>query len=87
MGGSHVELGAEVCKRHNEHPTVVNAIYAHHGHMEPDSIESASLFVQQILLVPQDQGARREVLESFVNRVKEVEDIAREQIGVKELML
>jgi ribonuclease Y len=83
VGGSHVELGAEVCKRHNEHPTVVNAIYAHHGHMEPDSIESAAVCAADTISASRP-GARREVLESFVNRVKEVEDIAREQIGVKE---
>ncbi len=67
-------------KRHNEHPTVVNAIYAHHGHMEPDSIESAAVCAADTISASRP-GARREVLESPPNRVKEVEDIAREQIG------
>jgi len=83
VGGNHVDLGAEVCKRHNEHPTVINAIYAHHGYREPDSIESAAVCAADTISASRP-GARREVLESFVNRVKEIEDIAREQIGVKE---
>jgi ribonuclease Y len=83
VGGNHVDLGVEVCKRHNEHPTVINAIYAHHGYREPDSIESAAVCAADTISASRP-GARREVLESFITRVKEIEDIAREQIGVKE---
>jgi len=83
IGGNHVDLGVEVCKRHNEHPTVINAIYAHHGHREPDSIESAAVCAADALSASRP-GARREVLESFVNRVKDIEDIAREYRGVKD---
>jgi len=75
MGGSHVDIGAEICRRHNEHPTVINAIYAHHGHAEPDSVESAAVCAADKLSAARP-GARREVLESFTKRVKEVEDIA-----------
>ncbi len=75
MGGSHVEIGAEICRRHNEHPTVINAIYAHHGHKEPDSVESAAVCAADKLSAARP-GARREVLESFTKRVKEVEEIA-----------
>ncbi len=75
LGGSHVEIGAEICKRHNEHPTVINAIYAHHGHVEPDSVESAAVCAADKLSAARP-GARREVLESFTKRVKEVEEIA-----------
>ncbi|MEA1954465.1 MAG: ribonuclease Y [Campylobacterota bacterium] len=75
MGGSHVDIGAEICKRHNEHPTVINAIYAHHGHEEPNSIESAAVCAADKLSAARP-GARREVLESFTKRVKEVEEIA-----------
>ncbi|NPA61609.1 MAG: ribonuclease Y [Epsilonproteobacteria bacterium] len=83
VGGNHVDLGVEVCKRHNEHPTVINAIYAHHGYRDPDSIESAAVCAADTISASRP-GARREVLESFVNRVKDIEDIARENIGVKE---
>ena len=75
LGGSHVEIGAELCRRYNEHPTVINAIYAHHGHEEPDSVESAAVCAADTLSAARP-GARREVLESFTKRVKEVEEIA-----------
>ena len=75
MGGSHVDIGADLCRRHNEHPTVINAIYAHHGHEEPDSVESAAVCAADTLSAARP-GARREVLESFTKRVKEVESIA-----------
>ncbi|RUM73160.1 MAG: ribonuclease Y [Sulfurovum sp.] len=75
MGGSHVEIGADLCRRYGEHPTVINAIYAHHGHEEPDSVESAAVCAADTLSAARP-GARREVLESFLKRVKEIEDIA-----------
>jgi len=81
MGGSHVDIGVELCKRYNEHPTVINAIYAHHGHKEPDSIESAAVCAADTLSAARP-GARREVLESFTKRVKEIEGIALSQENV-----
>jgi len=81
FGGSHVDLGAEVCKRHNEHPTVINAIYAHHGHEEFDSVESAAVCAADTLSAARP-GARREVLESFTKRVKEIEELAMSYDGV-----
>jgi len=83
IGGNHVDLGAEVCKRHNEHPTVINAIYAHHGHREPDSVESAAVCAADALSASRP-GARRDVLENFVNRVKEIEEIALKEKGVRD---
>jgi ribonuclease Y len=75
LGGSHVDIGADLCRRHGEHHSVINAIYAHHGHEEPDSVESAAVCAADKLSAARP-GARREVLESFTKRVKEVEDIA-----------
>lgn len=83
MGGSHVDIGAELCRRHNEHPTVINAIYAHHGHEEPDSVESAAVCAADTLSAARP-GARREVLESFTKRVKEVEEIAMSKNDVEQ---
>jgi len=74
-GGSHVDIGVELCRRYQEHPTVINAILAHHGHAQPDSVESAAVCAADTLSAARP-GARREVLESFAKRVKELEDIA-----------
>jgi len=82
MGGSHVDLGADLCRKYNEHPTIINAIYAHHGHQEPDSVESAAVCAADALSAARP-GARREVLESFTKRVKEIESIAIDNDGVQ----
>ena len=82
-GGNHVDLGVEVCQRYDEHPTVINAIYAHHGYREPDGVESAAVCAADALSASRP-GARREVLESFVKRVKDIESIALSKKGVIE---
>jgi ribonuclease Y len=79
----HVELGAEICKRYNEHEVVINAIYAHHGHEESNSVESAAVCTADSLSAARP-GARREVLESFLKRVEEIEEIAGSKYGVRQ---
>jgi ribonuclease Y len=79
--GSHVDLGAEICRRYKEGPVVINAIYAHHGHEEPTTIESAAVCTADTLSAARP-GARREVLESFLKRVQEIENIATGKRGV-----
>lgn len=79
--GSHVDLGAEFCKRYGEGSVTINAIYAHHGHEEPNTIESAAVCTADALSAARP-GARREVLESFLKRVQEIEDIATSKKGV-----
>lgn len=81
--GSHVDLGAEICRRHKEHPVVINAIYAHHGHEEAQTIECAAVCTADALSAARP-GARREVLESFLKRVSEIEDIATSKDGVRQ---
>ena len=81
MPGSHVHLGADICKRYDECDTVINAIYAHHGHEEPINVESASVCAADALSAARP-GARREVLESFLKRVEEVENISTSKLGV-----
>ncbi len=79
--GSHVDLGAEICKRYGECETVINAIYAHHGHEEPINVESAAVCAADALSAARP-GARREVLESFLKRVEEIENITTSKVGV-----
>ncbi len=79
--GSHVDLGVEVCKRYNESATVINAIYAHHGHEEPINIESISVCTADALSAARP-GARRDVLESYLKRVEEIENISKSKRGV-----
>ena len=81
MPGSHVDLGAEICRRYDEPDTVINAVYAHHGHEEPINVESAAVCAADALSAARP-GARREVLESFLRRVEEVEKISTSKTGV-----
>jgi len=79
--GSHVDIGAELCKKYGENEVVINAIYAHHGHEEPNSVESAAVCAADALSAARP-GARREVLEAFLKRVEEIEAIATSFTGV-----
>lgn len=81
MPGSHVDIGADLCKKLGEPEAVINAIYAHHGHEEATSIESAAVCAADALSAARP-GARREVLESFLKRVEEIEAIANSKEGV-----
>jgi len=69
LGGSHVDIGADLCRKHGEHPSVINAIYAHHGHEEPDSVESAAVCAADKLSAARP-GARREVKRVLLNESK-----------------
>jgi len=81
--GNHVDLGADICRRYNEDRVVVNAIYAHHGQEEINSIECGAVCAADALSAARP-GARREVLESFLKRVTEIEEIAASHSGVKQ---
>ncbi|MDB2562619.1 ribonuclease Y [Sulfurimonas sp.] len=81
--GNHVDLGADICNRYNESTVVINAIYAHHGHEEINSIECGAVCAADALSAARP-GARREVLESFLKRVTEIEEIASSHNGVKQ---
>lgn len=83
FAGSHVDLGAEICRRYKEHPVVINAIFAHHGHEEAVSVEAAAVCTADTLSAARP-GARREVLESFLKRVQEIEEIAKARHGIKQ---
>jgi ribonuclease Y len=79
--GSHVDIGASVCKKFGEPEIVINAIYAHHEQEEPTSIESAAVCAADALSAARP-GARREVLQNFLKRVEEIEAISTSKAGV-----
>lgn len=82
-GGNHVDLGLELATAYNEDPVVLNVIPAHHGLEEIKSIECAAVCAGDALSAARP-GARREVLESYLKRVTEIEEIASEKHGVKQ---
>jgi ribonuclease Y len=79
--GSHVTLGMDICKRYGEGDVVLNAINSHHGHEDPLSIEAAAVCAADALSAARP-GARREVLEGYLKRVEELENIAANKKGV-----
>jgi ribonuclease Y len=83
LGGNHVDIGADMCRRHHEDPVVINAIYAHHDQQEVESIECAAVCAADALSAARP-GARREVLESYIKRVTEIEQTAMSHHGVKQ---
>ena len=80
--GNHVDLGADICRRYKEHDVVINAIYAHHGHEDAKTIECAAVCTGDVLSAARP-GARREVLESFLKRTAQIEEIATSKNGVR----
>lgn len=83
LGGNHIDRGVEVCMRYNEHPVVINAILAHHGNEESQSIECSAVCTADVLSAARP-GARREVAENYISRVQDLEKIAMEKFGVKQ---
>ena len=82
MEGTHVRLGAELCKKYRESATVVNAVEAHHGDVEPQSLIACLVQAADTISAARP-GARRETLETYTNRVKQLEDITNSFKGVE----
>ena len=79
--GSHIQLGVELCKKYKETPLIINAVEAHHGDTEPESL--IAMLVQAADTISAARpGARRETLETYSNRLKQLEDITNEFKGV-----
>ncbi len=79
--GSHAKVGADLARRHGEHPDIVHAIEAHHNEVEPRTVE-AVLTQAADAISGSRPGARRESLEIYVKRLQRLEEIAREHSGV-----
>ena len=82
MEGTHVEIGVEILKKYKENPAVINAVEAHHGDVEPETLEA--LLVQAADAISASRpGARRETLEAYIKRLEALEKIADSFEGVE----
>ena len=81
MEGTHVEIGVEVLKKYKENPAVINAVEAHHGDVEPQTIEAVLVQAADAISASRP-GARRETLEAYIKRLQELESIADSFDGV-----
>ena len=82
MEGTHVEIGVEVLKKYKENPLVVNAVEAHHGDVEPQTLEAVLVQAADAISASRP-GARRETLEAYINRLQNLEEIADSFEGVE----
>ena len=82
LEGSHAEIGADFLKKHGESPLVVNAVAAHHAEVEPESVY-AHLTMAADALSGARPGARREILETYIKRLEDIEKISLSFEGVE----
>ena len=79
--GSHIQIGADLCRKYKESPIVINAVESHHGDTEPTSLIACLVQAADTISAARP-GARRETLETYTNRLKQLEDITNSFKGV-----
>ena len=74
MEGSHIQIGVDLCRKYKESAIVINAVEAHHGDVEPETLIACIVQAADTISAARP-GARRETLETYTNRLKQLEDI------------
>ena len=74
MEGSHIQIGVDLCRKYKESPIIINAVEAHHGDVEPESLIACIVQAADTISAARP-GARRETLDTYTNRLKQLEDI------------
>lgn len=81
MEGTHVQIGAELCRKYKESAVVINSVESHHGDTEPETLIACIVQAADTISAARP-GARRETLETYTNRLKQLEDISNSFKGV-----
>ncbi len=81
MEGSHIQIGVDLCRKYKESAIVINAVEAHHGDVEPETLIACIVQAADTISAARP-GARRETLETYSNRLKQLEDISNGFKGV-----
>ena len=82
MEGTHVEIGVEILKKYKENDAVINAVEAHHGDVEPKTLEAVLVQAADAISASRP-GARRETVEAYIKRLQNLEEIADSFEGVE----
>ena len=82
MEGTHVQIGVDILKKYKENPLIINAVEAHHGDVEPQTLEAVLIQAADAISASRP-GARRETLEAYIKRLENLESIADSFDGVE----
>ena len=80
--GTHVQIGVDILKKYKENPLVINAVEAHHGDTEPQTVEAVLVAAADAISASRP-GARRETLENYIKRLEKLEEVASSFKGVE----